>query len=294
MSESLKNLALFVTVVEHGGFANSADELGITPSAVSKAVARLEEKLGTRLFTRSTRSIKLTEPGQELYQRGLSILAAADEAETVVSNLGADPQGELKVACSDAFANLILVPMLERFQAAHPRIRIQIMQGDGPMDLVHERFDVAIRFEKPEQKSLAVTNLMNDPWVVCAAPRYLKQYPAPKKPTDLQEHRCLSIFARERLDDQWQFRGGKRQLIKIEPVFSGIGLVVKAAALRGLGVARLANFLVTEEIKQGQLVPLLTDYQLNDKRQIYVVTPDRNYIPAKTRVFVRALTQYLR
>jgi DNA-binding transcriptional LysR family regulator len=293
MSESLKNLALFVTVVEHGGFANSADELGITPSAVSKSIGRLEERLGTRLFTRSTRSIKLTEPGHELYQRALSILAAADEAETVVSNLGSDPHGELKVACSDAFANLVIVPMLEHFQANYPRIRVQIMQGDGPMDLVHERFDVAIRFEPPQQKSLAATPLVNDPWVICAAPRYLQQHPLPEKPTDLLHHRCLSICARERLDDHWQFRGGKRQLIKVEPVFSGIGLVVKAAALQGLGIARLANFLVAAEIKTGQLVPLLTDYQVNDKRQIYVVTPDRNYIPAKTRVFVRALTQYL-
>ncbi len=293
MSESLKNLSLFVTVVEHGGFANSADELGITPSAVSKAIARLEEKLGTRLFTRSTRSIKLTEPGREFYRRALSILTAVNEAEAVVSNLGSEPQGDLRVACSDAFANLVIVPMLERFHKTYPRIRVQIIQGDGPMDLVHQNYDVAIRFERPEQKSLIATPLVSDPWVICAAPDYLRDHPAPERPADLVHHRCLSIFARDRLDDHWGFRGGKRNSIRVEPVFSGIGLVVKAAALQGLGIARLANFLVAEEIRRKRLVPLLADYQITGARQIYIVTPDREYVPAKSRVFINALKKYM-
>lgn len=284
---------MFVTVVEHGGFANSANELGITPSAVSKAVARLEEKLGTRLFTRSTRAIKLTEPGVEFYRRAVSILAAVNEAEAVVSNLGSEPQGDLKIACSDAFANLVIVPMLERFHKTYPRIRVQIIQGDGPMDLVNQTYDIAIRFEQPEQKNLIVRPLVSDPWVICAAPSYLKDHPAPERPAELIHHRCLSIFARDRLDDHWDFRGGKRNQVRVEPVFSGIGLVVKAAALQGLGIARLANFLVADEIRQNKLVPLLAEYQITGTRQIYIVTPDREYVPAKTRAFVKALQKYM-
>ena len=209
MTESLKDLALFATVVDHGGFASSADALGITPSAVSKAIARLEQRLSTRLFTRSTRSIKLTEAGAELYGRAQGILAAVEEAELVVSDLFSEPQGDLNLSCSDAFASLVLVPMLERFQQKYPRIRVHVTQGDGPMDLVKEDYDVAIRFEEPKQKGLHVEFLTADPWVVCATPGYLKGRLEPLKPIDLVGHRCLTIRARGRLDDVWSFKGGK-------------------------------------------------------------------------------------
>lgn len=293
MSESLKDLSLFTTVVERGGFANAAAPLDLTPSAVSKAVARLEERLGARLFTRSTRTIKLTEAGQELYHRAQGILAAVSEAEAVVGNLSQQPQGDLRVSCSDAFATLILVPMLKTFSLEFPDIRVHVIQGDGPLDLLKEDYDVAIRFEAPEQKGLKVTTLTDDPWVVCASRDYLTAHGQPKSPRDLKEHRCLAIRAREKLDDTWLFKGGQRNSVRISPVFSGIGMVVKNAAIEGLGIARLANFLVKDAIQSGELVSLLESEQIKGQRKIYGVTQDRKYTPAKTEVFLTALTNYL-
>ncbi len=289
MSESLKDLSLFTTVVECGGFANSADTLGLTPSAVSKAIARLGQRLATRLFTRSTRSIKLTEAGHELYARAKDILAAVAEAETVVRDVSTEPQGELNVSCSDAFATLVLIPMLAGFQQAYPRISVHITQGDGPLDLINENYDIAIRFEEPIQKGLNVTTLTDDPWVICASPAYLKNHATLQTPRDLKHHRCLAIRARDRLDNSWTFKGGSRNTIRVNPVFTGIGMVVKAAALQDLGIARLANFLVEKDIDNGKLVPLLSDYQIHKQRRIYAVTPDRTYTPAKTQVFIDTL-----
>ena len=185
MSQSLKDLHLFATVVIHGGFANAADPLGLTPSAISKAIARLETRLGTRLFTRSTRSIKLTDAGHELYHRAQVILEAVDEAESVVADIATEPQGDLRLACSDAFASLVLIPMLRQFQQQYPRIRVHVSQGDGPIDLVNEDYDVAIRFERPTQKGLNIIKLRDDPWVICAAPEYLQTSPSLNKPADL-------------------------------------------------------------------------------------------------------------
>ena len=276
-------------MVESGGFAKAAVPLSLTPSAVSKAIARLEQRLGARLFARSTRSIRLTEAGEELYARAQSILVALAEAEAAVGNLATDPSGDLHVTASDAFATQVIVPMLGRFQQDFPRVRVHLAQGDGPYDLVREEYDLAIRFEEPSQKGLGVTTLVDDPWVVCAAPDYLAIQPQPAVPADLMKHRCLAIRARDRLDNHWQFRGGRRHDVTVSPVFSGIGLMVRAAALQGLGVARLARFLVNEDLKAGRLVPLLEDYQIQGRRKIYAVTPDRGYLPAKTRVFLAAV-----
>jgi DNA-binding transcriptional LysR family regulator len=291
MNESLKDFSLFTTIVKHRGFASASEPLGLTPSAVSKAVARLEKRIGARLFTRSTRTIKLTEAGEELYSRAQHILAAVEEAESVISNLSTEPQGDIRVACSDAFATMVLVPLLEGFNQRYPNIRVHVTQGDGPMDLIKEDYDIAIRFENPYQKGLYITPLTSDPWVICASPKYLAKQPAPQKPPELLEHQCLAIRARDRLDSTWKFRGGRRHSINVTPSFSGIGMVVKTAAIRGLGIARLANFLVKQEIENGTLVALLEDYQIKENRKIYAVTPDRGYQPAKTQALLSALKQ---
>jgi DNA-binding transcriptional LysR family regulator len=293
MTESLKDLSLFATVAECGGFAKSADTLDLTASAVSKAIAGLEQRLGAKLYTRTTRTIKLTEAGNELYQRAQDILATVEEAEADVSDVSSEPQGDLFVSCSDAFATLVLVPMLAEFQSRYPRIRIHVIQVDGPMDPVKEDYDLAIRSEEPIQKGLYIEALTPDPWVVCASPQYQKDKNTIEKPSELMEHRCLAIRARGRLDNLWTFRRGKRFNTAATPVFSGIGMVVKAAALRGLGIARLANFLVATELEKGGLVALLPDYQIKGQRNFYAVTQDRGYMPAKTRAFLTELRRFV-
>ena len=293
MQDILSGYTLFKVVVEQGSFAAAARKLDLSPSAVSKAISRIEQRLDARLFSRTTRSIKLTQAGTELYQRVQAIVAAVDEAELVVGELASAPRGDLRVVCSDAFAKQILVPMWQGFRHSYPRLRLHVLQGDGPIDLRQEDYDVAIRFAPPEQQGFAVHPLLPDPWVVCAAPDYLSSAPAVKRPVDLLRHDCLVIRARGQLDNRWQFTGGARGLITVEPVFSGIGMVVKQAALAGMGVARLAQFLVRQEVSSGQLVRVLDSYQPVQQRNIYAVCHDRTRPPRKVEVFVDGLRQHL-
>ena len=290
MEDILGGYRLFSEVVKQGSFAAAARSLDMTPSAVSKAIARMEQRLSARLFYRSTRAIRLTEAGQMLFQRAQGILNAVDDTEAVVADLSAEPRGDLRVACSDAFASHVLVPMWQQFKLKYPRLRLHVLQGDGPIDLHREAFDVAIRFEVPDGESFAVRQLVADPWVVCASPAYLVHQRKPAKPKDLLSHQCLAIYARGRLDNVWHFSGGVE--VKVTPAFSGIGGVVKEAALAGFGVARLASFIVLPAIHQGDLVPLLEKFQSTQERSIYAVSHDERP-PRKVGVFMDALEQFL-
>ncbi len=292
--DALSDLHLFKEIVEAGSFVSAAARLDITPSAVSKRLSRYELRLGVRLLNRTTRSLSLTEAGETLFLRGRNILEEVELAELASIDAATKPSGGLRVACSDAFALHVLLPMLQTFQSTYPDVRINVLQGDGPIDMVTERIDVAIRFEQPTNTDFVVRPLIEDPWVVCASPSYLVQHGAPQHPYELATHRCLTIRARDVESADWIFRqGDQRATVTVNSVFSGIGLVVKQAALNGLGIARLAHFLVRESIRQGELVQLFKAFEPADKRSIYVVYPHRDFLPLKVRLFVDHISQHM-
>jgi len=286
----LSDLHVFQEVVEAGSFVKAAQRLEMTPSGVSKRLSRYESRLGIRLLNRTTRSLSLTEAGESLYARGRMILAEVLLAEEASRNATAMPRGDLRVSCSDAFALEVLVPTLSLFHAQFPDVSVTVLQGDGPIDVVEERIDVAIRFERPTNSDFVAVPLVDDPWVVCASPSYLDHYGLPEEPVDLASHRCMTIRARDVERDKWEFNvGGEDRTVQVESVFSGIGAVVKAAALTGLGVARLARFLVRDDIIHGHLVELLGKYAPVSQRSIYVVYPHREFVPLKVRLLVEHL-----
>lgn len=292
--DALSDLRLFSEIVNRGSFVEAAEHLDMTPSGVSKRLSRFEDRLQVRLFNRTTRSLALTEPGQELFQRARLILDAIDEAESYTRALSKTPSGKIRVASSDAFALHVIVPMLEELNITYPELSVILVQGDGPLDLVAEKVDLAIRFEKPVHASFVAKRLIADPWIVCASPNYIGRFGKPEEPTQLLAHRCLTIEARQSESNRWEFSDGKEtEHITIDSVFSGIGLVVKEAAVAGLGVARLANFLVKDEIRAGRLVPLLESHMPPSDRSIYAVYPNREFLPIKVRVFIDALHQAL-
>ena len=262
----------------------------MTPSGVSKRFSRFEERLQVRLLNRTTRSLSLTESGEELYQRAALILDAIDDAESQARALSRTPSGKIRVACSDALALLVVVPMLSEFRDAYPELSVSLIQGDGPLDLLAEKVDLAIRFERPEHTSFVAKRLVDDPWVICASPDYLNRFGEPQEPAELLAHRCLTIEARMQENNLWEF---EREEITVRSVFSGIGLVVREAALAGLGIARLARFLVSEDIAAGRLAPLLESRMPKSDRAVYAVYPNREFLPAKVRVFIDALEKTL-
>ncbi len=290
----INEMSVFTEVVQSGSFIEAGRRLGLTSSGVSKKISRFEDRLGVRLFNRTTRTLSLTEAGNALFERCENILAAIEDAEDTARNMSTVPKGVLRVAASDALSLQVLVPFLKTFSQDYPEVSVLLLQGDGGINLLNERVDVALLFERPVETSFIARKLIDDPWVVCASPEYLEQYEAPVAPLDLLDHRCLTIHAKGQTNDQWTFDGGdEAQTVRVNSIFSGIGLTVKAAALQNMGIARLAHFLVYSEIATGKLQPILTDRMKNEDRAIYAVYPNRQHLPFKTRVFVDALHQYI-
>jgi DNA-binding transcriptional LysR family regulator len=290
----ISEMSVFTEVVQSGSFIEAGRRLGLTSSGVSKKISRFEDRLGVRLFNRTTRSLSLTEAGNALFARCENILAAIEDAEDTARNLSTVPRGVLRIAASDAFSLQVLLPFLKTFSRDYPHVSVLLLQGDGGINLLKERVDIALLFERPVETSFIVRKLIHDPWVVCASPEYLEQYGTPATPSDLLDHRCLTIHAKGQTTNQWTFDGGdEKETIRVDSTFSGIGLTVKAAALQNMGIARLAHFLVSPEIATGKLKPILSRWNKNDDRAIYAVYPNRQHLPFKTRVFVDALNQYI-
>jgi DNA-binding transcriptional LysR family regulator len=241
-------------------------------------------------LNRTTRTLSLTEAGRDLHDRGLVILSSIEEAEARAQHVSLTPRGRLRIACSDAFAIHILTPMLSAFQERYPEVSVTLIQGDGALDIIEEGVDVAIRFERPTNSAFVAKRLIADPWVVCASPSYLAQFGMPEQPADLGSHRCLTIHKRGQSEDKWSFtQDDSIEEVIVAGWFSSIGLVVKAAAMEGLGIARLATFLVKKEVKAGTLIPIFPGVVLDDDRAIYAVYPHLEYLPVKVRVFIDEL-----
>ena len=291
--ETPSDLQVFTEVAAAGSFVGAARRLNMTPSGVSRRISGYESRLEARLFNRTTRSLSLTEAGETLYSRGVNLLEEIQQAELASKQAAASPRGNIRVSCSDAFALEVLVPLLEPFLARYPDLGITVLQGDGPVDVIDERIDLAIRFEKPTHADFVAVPLVDDPWVVCASPSYLAAHGAPTVPADLSSHRCLTIRAREVETADWIFsEDGLEKTIKVESVLSGIGAVVREAALRGLGIARLARFLVKDAVESGDLVPLLDAFQPHSGRAIHIVYPHREFVPLKVRLLIDHLRDH--
>lgn len=291
---SIQDLTVFHEVVLSGSFVSAAKPLGMTASGVSRKISRFEDRLGVRLFNRTTRTLSLTEAGRALSTRCETILNSIESAEEAVKDLSAVPRGKLRIAASDAFCNEIIVPFLPEFLQSYPDLSVTLLQGDGRVDLLNERIDLAFMFEQPNETSFITRKLIADPWIVCASSNYLKKHGHPKTPHDLRNHRCLTIHARGTTNDKWSFIiDGQEEVVHVNSAFSGIGLIVKAAALQELGVARLAHFLICQEIKDGLITPIFLGSMPTSHRNIYAVYPNKQHLPSKVRVFVDAFTKYV-
>ncbi len=289
--ENTSEMAVFVRVVEAGNFSASARELRLTPSAVSKLIGRLEERLGARLLNRTTRRVSLTEEGRTFYQRCTPILAAIDEAERAVTELHGVPRGLLKVNSSTAFGQYHIEPLIPDFLARYPDLRIQLTLSESFVNLVEEEVDVAIRIiaQLPDS-SLIARKLGSARRMVVASPAYLERHGVPRTPGDLKDHNCLRLSTATHFN-QWEFKGpdGPRR-IEIGGNFevnNATGL--HNAALVGLGLIRAADFIVAADVQSGRLVAVLADYETHTETNIYAVYPHNRHLSPKVRAFVDML-----
>ena len=283
-------MEVFVRVVEQGGFSAAARVCGLTPSAVSKLVTRLEKRLGTRLVNRSTRVFRLTPEGCAFYERATRILADIEDAERS-AGAGEQPAGRIRLNTSASYAVHVLSPILPEFLDRYPEVTIDLIQTDIVVDLLSERADVAVRAGPLKSSNLIARQLGQTGMVIAASPGYLDRYGKPETLDDLEHHNRLGL-GYVRSVDGWPLKINSETVIV--PVTGRVqasdGEAIRRLALDGNGLARLAMFTVRDDIAAGRLVPILEAFNPGDRETFYTIHIGQGG-PLPSRV--RALLDFL-
>jgi DNA-binding transcriptional LysR family regulator len=284
----------FLRVVQEAGFSAAARTLGLTQSAVSKLVTRLEQRLGARLLTRTTRAVTLTHEGEAYYQAGLQIIQQLNDAEQAAA-AGAI-RGRLRVNASIPFGAMFGDRVTASFLAAHPDIIMDFSVTDDVVDLLAQKADVAIRMGSLPDTALLARKLGQSRRVVCTAPAYLRRKGVPERPADLREHDCLTFnFRRSRVGWPFRLKGQDIEQPVAGPLQVNNGETMKQMMLAGVGIGRVGVWHVAAEIKSGALKPLLEKFNPGDMEMIHAVYVGGGHVPNRVRAFidhlVRALAQ---
>ncbi|MDQ0326381.1 DNA-binding transcriptional LysR family regulator [Rhodopseudomonas julia] len=286
-------MILFATVVESESFSAAARSLGLTPSAVSRQIGFLEDRLKVRLLNRSKHGLSLTEEGRAFYERCADLAARVSEAENLATAISGQPVGVLRVAATVAFAKAQLLPIMPEFMARYPELKVSLEVTDRPIDLAAEGIDVAIRFTEQVEDSFAVARkLARNRRVICAAPAYLKRAGTPTTRQDLAHHNCLRLSTVTRWND-WHLEGAEgTDPVPLTGNFEANSAdAIYHATLSGLGIARLSTYLVGEDIKAGRLVRLLPDYA-DDGSDILALYSEKRNLSPRVRAFIDYLSAH--
>ncbi len=258
-------LEVFILVAESGGFAGAARRLRLTPSAISRRVALLEDKLGVQLLSRTTRKVELTAAGEAYFARIKPLLAAIASAADDLEQFSPVPVGQLVVGAPAALLERKLVGFVEEYLAAHPQMRIELVPTELGSNV---DYDFIVQSLASSDKNKVSMKLTANPWTICAAPDYLAWHGTPEHPRDLQAHNCLVIGTHP----HWQFFVDDKELNIVPPSrLISFGSAVYRAALDGFGIARLAAFLVNDDLANGRLVKLLDRYSDTRPRDLYLI-----------------------
>lgn len=282
----------FVRSVELGGFSAAARDLDLTPSALSKLVTRLEDRLGVRLMNRTTRKLALTSEGDAYFASAKRILTDIEEAETEVTRFSDSPRGILRINVGAAFGMHQLAPALPRFLERYPDIELDIAVTDRLVDLVEEGADVAIRNGHLRDSSLVARRICDLHRVICASPAYLKKHGAPKTPQDLLRHNCISISGAPQLR-RWPFDtpNGIEAVEVHGNVSANNAETLLQLAATGVGIIRLADVIVGDGIRAGWLVPLLEDVHHREPLPLSAVYLPGKHKSARVAAFVNFLVE---
>jgi DNA-binding transcriptional LysR family regulator len=284
----LTGVSVLTAVIESGNFARAAEALGLTSSGVSRAVARLEGRVGVRLLDRTTRSVALTDEGRRFYERVKPSLATIEEAATTASGAANIVRGRLRVNMDPTVSRLMLTGRIGTFLDLHPEISLEFVTREQIGDLVCDGVDVAIRFGEPAISSLIARKLVDMQMITVAAQSYLERHGIPKSPTDLTDHACIHF--RDRLTGQaydWEFhKGGKITVIstKSRLMVSDAGTML-TECIAGTGIAQVFAVVVRDQLKNGSLIQLFPDWS-DEMFPLYAYYPSRQNPPAKVRAFV--------
>lgn len=288
--DKFASLRAFVQVIESGGFAAAARQLGMSRSQVNKLVINLEDELGVQLLHRTTRRVTPSDSGLAFYQRCIDILADLAEAERDVTQRQSEPKGTLRLNAPMSFGTLHLAVAVADFLAEYPDLHIELTLNDRFIDPIEEGFDVTLRISQPPATaSLIARELTTARLAICAAPAYLERRGTPHSPQDLSQHSCLH-YGHLPSNNVWTLMGesGEHSITVNGTLCSNNGEVLRAAALKGLGIALLPTFIVGPDLQRGLLTPVLPNYSAFPLK-LYVIYPVNRHLSTK----IRLLTDFL-
>lgn len=265
----------------------------MSPSAVSKVIARLEQRLNVRLFERLGGMIRITQEGEILRESGQHVVDAMEEAENAVANPKAGVSGTVRIHTALTTAKYLIVPKLPALLERHPQLRIDFLLDTERGDFIRQGIDLAVHSGRPTELSLVGLPLMRRPWVIAAAPEYLRKYGTPQKPQELLNHRCLNFTIRTQWN-MWTFVEDGELTTVDAPNYIGCnqGELLRTMALNGLGVVRLAEFHLKSDLEKGALIPLLREYQdFSEEDRFYLLYLKGRSIAPRVRAVIDFLKE---
>ncbi len=284
----IEQLKIFLAVYRTKGIAPVADKFGLAPSSVSRSLAGLESKLNTRLFHRTTRKVFPTEAGENFYHQISPLVEELEFSFSALQDTRKAPVGNIRLACSVSFGQLVLTPILKEFQQKYPDINLELILSDRNADLIDDRIDIAIRHGELSDSSLVIRKLMDANYYVVASPEYVLNSPSLQSIEDISEHNVIS-FPMQELRSEWNFTKGKKQIsVPITPklIISNAN-AIRECAKNSLGLAILADWTVSADFEKGSLIKVFPEWQAvgsNLGNIIRLVYPSKSFIPKKTQV----------
>ena len=283
---NLTGLAAVVQVAQHGSFVRASRALGLSSSATSKAIGRLEADLGVKFFHRTTRSVSLTAEGKAFVEGVSPLLQELDALTTEASVNAETPRGLLRVSAPETFGRVVIAPKLAEFSRRYPEVSVNLLLDDRNSDLAEERVDVAVRSgDLPDRANLVARRLLSDTLLVCSADAYFQKNGVPSSPNELADHACIRFRnAQTGRPMPWVFRGGDRLLVGGQLTASNMSVVAKLAA-SGAGIAQLPAYLAQPYLASGQLTEVLVQHR-PESTPYHVVYLDRRFVAPRIRAFV--------
>ncbi|AVH34636.1 LysR family transcriptional regulator [Vibrio fluvialis] len=292
----LPDLATFILVVNEGSFTAAAHKLGVTPSALSKLITRLELALSVKLFERTTRKLIITQAGQKVYDQCLVMVNAAQQAVELSGSDHTEPSGALTVAAPEAFLNSVLQPFVVPFLKQYPQIQLKLRAADGEIDLFKHNIDVAFKLTDKPDENLVLRELCKTNLVLCASPDYLEERGVPTHPTQLTEHDCLYLAETDK-DHLWDFlKDDEFHTVSVSGRYAVNHSQMRLNGVKnGLGIGIFHDFVVQDALAEGKVVQLLKDWTIksNYHGAIAMQYAQTKYMPARLRVFIDYVMKHL-
>lgn len=294
MDNRAGEMEVFVLAAELKSFSAAGRQLKLSPSAVSKLVSRMEDRLGTRLLVRSTRTLETTPEGEIYLRRARRILSEIEETEEMIAGGGGEARGMLRVSASVGFGEKFILPLVTDFIERHPKVKLDLTLTDGVIDLIGERTDIAIRVGPMRDSSLKARQLYAGCRVIVASPAYLEKHGIPLTPDDLDGHNCINFNFR-RILDEWPFVDPDTGNTYVKAVTGSVqvssGSIVRQLCLTDAGIGRMGEFHVLEDLEAGRLVTLLDAHNGREVELVHAVYAGHEHLAARIRAFIDFLVE---